>query len=625
MKQLPNSKIRSMGRVRTAICLIALIVMSSFLASSAQPAWAVPRPDEACRDWYEEQAAEEQARENNEQQVDQDVDGDGCIGMIAAPGSDGPVGGGLKDGGTEEQEEEGENGGSGGDLAQGDSQAPAGGDTDNSSDCAEQFANDSPEEQMRERKEDRQFNVDNDKDGCIAEVSAEDSTGMDGTPAGTSEGEGVPEASADTSDDGGLTGMVLGFFKGIMGFIWDWTLGWALERMGSAFSTDLLSLPTLEDREDLLGLYKGAVDKLRPAILVGILLLGILMMVRSDNYDLAYAGFQGLPRLMGIAMALAFLPQFMGELSRITAGITAAFFPGGQDVDAAGKELFKAAVGNMAVTNFLSLALLVAAGWVGMLLFVAAILNKILYAVLFVSGAFALTASIVPSLYSLAGSWFRGVLASAAIPALWSIEMGIGTLVVTSPESIFGGMTNALGFISNSAVTSLGAIITMWIMYKTPFKCVEWAFNVQLPGRGGLVGLAKAGAALAIAVPAKTAVAHATKSLLNRSSGSGGAMPKTTSEGSSKEGAGSGHGQKGMTGSPAVSKGGNATRRIQQVRSHGQRDRVAENVSKAHFKYARERDRAHEGKERFMQGRPRGSRGGGMDSTRPGDRTGNRN
>ena len=51
----------------------------------------------------------------------------------------------------------------------------------------------------------------------------------------------------------------------------------------------------------------------------------------------------------------------------------------------------------------------------------------------------------------------------------------------------------------------------MWVMYKTPFKCIEWAFNVQLPGRGGLTALAKTGAALAIAIPAKTAIAHATK------------------------------------------------------------------------------------------------------------------
>lgn len=571
------------------------------------PALAASKADKACKGWYEKQTPEEQVREDNEAQISNDVDGDGCTGILAAPDSDGPIEGALKEGGVPDKEQGGSGSGDGG---SGDGK---------SNNCAKQFEADSPEEQMREREEDAQFNVDNDKDGCIAEESAEDSTGMDGTPADAPEGEPVPETSGD-SDDSGLNGMVMGFFKNIMNGIWDWTFGWALDSMGEAFETSLLSLPDLEQRGDLLSVYKGAVETLRPAILVGILVLGILMMVRSDNYDLAYAGFQGLPRLMGIALALAFLPQFMGELSRITAGITAAFFPGGQDIDAAGQELFKAAVGNLAITNFLNLILLVAAGWVGMLLFIVALLNKILYAVLFVSGAFALTASIVPSLNSLAGSWFRGVLASAAIPALWSIEMGIGTVVVTSPESIFGGMASVLGFISESAVTSIGAIITMWVMYKTPFKCIEWAFNVQLPGRGGLSALAKTGAALAIAIPAKTAIAHATKGLLNRSAGSGGSMPTSTGEGKgdAKGGVGSGAARKGISGKQD---GGAKTRQIHQIGNQGKRDRVAENVSKAHDKYTRQRDQAQEGKERFMQGGRRGSGGAGMQNRNSGDKS----
>lgn len=261
-----------------------------------------------------------------------------------------------------------------------------------------------------------------------------------------------------------------------------------------------------------------------------------------------------------------------------------------------------------------------------MLLVIVALLNKILYGVLFVAGAFALTASIVPSLSHLAGSWFRGVLASAAIPTLWSIELGIGSIAVTSPESIFGGMTNSLSFVSESAVTSLGAIITMWVMYKTPFKCIEWAFNVNLPGRGGLMGLAKTGAALAIAIPAKTTIAHATRGFLNRSSGSsGGSLPTPTGgSSSSKEGSGGSPGKKGMPGKQGISGGSAAARKIQQTRTQGQRDRVAENVSKAHFKYNREKDRTQEGKERFMQGRSRGARGGGLKDKNPGDRSENK-
>ena len=370
--------------------------------------------------------------------------------------------------------------------------------------------------------------------------------------------------------------------------------------MAKAFETDLLSLPTLEGRGNLLGFYTGAVEKLRPAILVDILLLGILMMFRSDNYDLAYAGFQGLPKLMGVAMAMAFLPQFMGELSRITAGITDAFFPSGGDVNGAGRELFKAAVGNLAVTNFLNVILLVAAAWVGMLVVIVALLKSILYAVLFVAGPFALVASLVPGLGSLAGSWFRGVLACAAIPALWSIELGIGVLAVESPQAFFGEGASILGFVSESAVHAVGAILILWVMYKTPFKVIEWAFNVQLPGRGGLVGLARTAASLAVAVPAKTIVATAVKGAMNRSSG--GAIPDHGGAGT--KGASS-------TGMPGKAEGAGAARRIQQARRQGQQGRRAENVSQSTFKYLKQMDARDEGKEKFMQGRPRGAGGPG--------------
>ncbi len=433
-------------------------------------------------------------------------------------------------------------------------------------------------------------------------------TDDDGTAAPTTTAEG---------DDGGLTGMVIGFFQGILQWTWDNTVGWALEQMAEAFKTNLLSLPDLEARGGLLDFYSSSVAKLRPIILVGILVLGITVMVRHDNTDLAYAGFYGLPKLMGVAIAMAFLPQFMGELARITAGITEAFYPSGGDVSASGQELFKAAIGNMATSNFLNVILLLFAAWVGGLVVIVALLNKVLYSILFVSGAFALAASIVPTMNSLAGSWFRGVVASAAIPALWSIELGVGSFIVASPESVFGEMTNSLGFISESAVTSLGAILTMWIMYKTPFKCIEWAWNVQLPGRGGLMGLAKAGASLAIAVPLKTAITTGVKNMMSRGSGAGagGAVSRNARELTGGAG-GSGPKQKGP---------GASARKIQQIGNQGKRDRATQNAVKTVYQNTSPTTRytgEGGGKERFMNGRSNksGGDGHGMKAPRSGDR-----
>jgi len=625
----PANKQSTARKVLPSLLALMCVVL---VALPDAPAWAASPADEACRDWYERQAPEEQAREDNEAQLGQDVDGDGCTGILAAPGSGGPVEGALKEGGAREGGGSRGEDGSGEELAQvagpgsSSSGTPTSGREEGPPDCAEQFASDPLEEQMREREEDLQFGVDNDKDGCIAEEPVEDSTGMDGTPADAPMGAGIPEATPeDASGDGGLTGMVLGLFQGIMQWVWDNTIGFALGKMSEAFQSNLLSLPTLEGRGDLLGFYTGAIEKLRPAILVGILLLGILMMARSDNYDLAYAGFQGLPRLMGVAMAMAFLPQFMGELARITAGITGAFFPSGQSVDGAGRELFAAAIGNMAITNFFNVVLLVAAAWVGMLVVVVALLKSILYAVLFIAGPFALVASLVPGLTSLAGSWFRGVLACAAIPALWSMELGVGVLAVQSPEAFFGEGASILGFVSENAVTAVGAILILWVMYKTPFKVMEWAFNVQLPGRGGLMGLAKAGAELAITTPAKTAIATAVKNATHRSS-SGGArgrapVPDPGGGGKSETGKPS----KGMPGK--VGDAGEArqskVKQIQQARRQGQQARGAQNVSRNTFKYLKQMDAGNEGKEQFMQRGSRGGRNTGL-GNRSGDRSRNK-
>ncbi len=605
--------------IRTALlaAIAVSLVLFANLLTVPSFAWAASEADEACRDWYGQQEPEEQSREDNEAQVASDVDGDGCTGILAPPDSDGPVEVALEEGGVENPQQAGGSGGEDGsgeeELAQAggsDAAAPPddagqpGADEEQPEDCAARFAAEDPEEQAREREEDMQFGVDNDDDGCIAEESAEDATDLTG--ASTE----APEASAAPSGDGGLAGMVLGFFTSILEWMWDNTFGFALEEMSGAFEANALSLPELEGRSDLLGLYTQGVEKLRPAILVGVLLLGILLMVRGDNYDLAYAGFHGLPKLLGVGMAMAFLPQFMGELSRITAGIAGAFFPSGGDIDTAGQELFKAAVGNLAVTNFLNIILLVAAAAVGMLVIVVALLKNILYVILFIAGPFALVASLVPGLSSLAGSWFRGVMACAAIPALWSLELGIGTFVVNSPEAVFGGQTNALGFISNGAVTSLGAILTMWIMYKTPFKVIEWAFNVQLPGRGGLGGLAKTAATLAVMVPAKTAVATAVKGAMDRSSSGGGGKTDIgkADAGKSDEG----KPRNSMPGKASDGGGGkqqSPARQIEQARNQGQQSRRGENVSRSTHKFLKQMDARNEGKEAFMQRRSRGTGG----------------
>jgi hypothetical protein len=410
---------------------------------------------------------------------------------------------------------------------------------------------------------------------------------------------------------GGILGIISDGFWGIMSDLWDKTFGFALVQMAEAFEGNLLSLPTLTGQTEVIGLYTSLVEKMRPAILVFILALGVLMMVRHSNYDLHYAGFHGLPKALGVAMAMAFLPQFMGELSRITGGITEAFFPGGENLDAAGRELFKAAVGNMVVTNFFNFLLLFGAAWVGTLLVLASLLKSILYVLLFLSGAFVLPASLFPGLQSLTGSWFRGVVACAAIPALWSMQLGVGTVLVRSPETLFGDFATSLGFVSDGLTTSLAALLIMWLMYKTPFKVVEWAFNVQLPGRGGLMSLTKAAATLAVAIPLKTAVAHAVKS----SMASGGAAGGVAGPGARGAAAPAVVGAKDVGRSPILKGAGGGIKtakahEVKQARDHVRDYEQQRSAQETIQRYLSDHDPGGATqKPRFMSGGPAGDRG----------------
>ena len=129
------------------------------------------------------------------------------------------------------------------------------------------------------------------------------------------------------------------------------------------------------------------------------------------------------------------------------------------------------------------------------------------------------------------------------------------------------------------------------------------------------MGLAKAGAALAIAIPAKTAIAHATRSLLNRSSNTGGSMQKNLGAGKG------GTDKKGISGKQDAS---SKTRRIQQIGNQGKQDRTTNNLIKAADKYNRQQGHGQEGKEKFMQKGSRGSGGAGVKSKNFGDRSRNK-
>ena len=293
----------------------------------------------------------------------------------------------------------------------------------------------------------------------------------------------------EEEDPGGLAGMVLDWFKTIMGFVYDSTVGDLIKKVAEALQAGILGLPAPSG--EVASMFEGMVGAMRPVILVGILVTALLMMLRTSNYDIAYAGFSALPRFIGLGIAFAFLPQFMEILSKMTLDVSEAFLPSADRAAIAGVELFESAVTNMLGAGFLNIILAIVFTIVGFGVVLVAVLKNILFQLLFIAGPFALASSVIPGVNHLAASWFRGVLACAAIPVLWSLELGIASVIVASPEVIFGEMVDVLGAWSDGIFTSIGAILVLYVMYKTPFKVLEWAFESYDSSRGAWRGLAR--------------------------------------------------------------------------------------------------------------------------------------
>ena len=386
-----------------------------------------------------------------------------------------------------------------------------------------------------------------DQTGGSTDGSTTPAGGDTATPGGGSTTGGTTDGAADIygsqpQGPGGLGGMVLGWFKSIMGFVYKSTIGDLIKKVAQALQTSILGLPAPSG--PVVDIYQGTVGAMRPVILVGILVTALLLMLRTSSYDIAYAGFSALPKFIGLGIAFAFLPQFMQILSTMTGDISTAFLPSSNRAADAQGHLFMAAYTNLLGAGILNVILSFVYTYVGFMVILVGLLKNIFYQLLFIVGPFALASSVIPGVSHLASSWFRGVLACAAIPIFWALELGLGSVVVSSPEVLFGDMTNMLGGWSNGIFTTLGAILILWLMYKTPFKILEWAFESYDASRGAWRGLARGIAFTAGSLALKSAVGG----VLGGAAGSGGVGTSSIGKTGSQEttqriGAGGGAGR----------------------------------------------------------------------------------
>lgn len=356
--------------------------------------------------------------------------------------------------------------------------------------------------------------------GSVSGDSAEPNTG--------GEDSGGEDATTGGEESGGALGK-LGqtVFIGLLNWIWDKTFGWFVEQarnVGDAF----LHLPDPTEAPEIVQTYEQARDTMLPLIAVVILAAAGAMTLTAYNKGLSHAGQTVAPRILGVTITLAVLPFMFSTLSTLSTDLTAMVLPDRGAIWEAQKELMKATLGNLAVTNILNVILMILGSVVVFLVIVTAFLKNIFYSFLFVASVFALIGGLVPQLWNFAVTWFKAVMVCAVISPLWALEMWIGSQFIQTPQMILGQSRNDLGFLTDSMLTTTIAIIIMWMMYKTPFKVLSWAF-VSYDGSQG-VGLRSFGRFMMFQAAAAGLKQVAGAAAAAKGSGSGDEAPARISE-----------------------------------------------------------------------------------------------
>lgn len=238
----------------------------------------------------------------------------------------------------------------------------------------------------------------------------------------------------------------------------------------NAIHENAFGLP--DQRGELVQQYRDLMELVRPVVLIGILLLGGLMMAQSANYNAAYAAQYGLSKLFFVALTLVFFPDVMTFVSD-AAGSLSQGMMGQASVGGALKNLLtKTVTGNMTGMGILMFFAWIAIFCMIFLVMAVAVLKNILFALLYIMGPLAIVCYPIPGLSAIAGAWFRGIVACALIPLAFTIEVMVGSWIIESPELVFGRGAKIL-----SIFTAIAVFILLWIMWKTPFWVLGWAFQ----------------------------------------------------------------------------------------------------------------------------------------------------
>lgn len=322
--------------------------------------------------------------------------------------------------------------------------------------------------------------------GALESTTAPGEDGLGG-PDTTSDEERKEEDRPSLRDFiGDPVGSAVKMFVAMLDWMYEEAVGKGLQEIRMSLAKSAFGLPPPSG--PLVEGYEQIADLVRPVVLIAILLLGISMMMQSARYDVAYATQSALPEIAFTAFLLVLFPTLMKMVCDVS-GLLASGLIGEANVDQAAANV----TGDMFLTvgpsaGVLYVVAAVAMLVVGFMVMLVCLLKNVFFAILFVIGPLAIVLRVIPGLGDVSGAWFRGIVACAAIPILYSVEIMVGSWIVSAPEILMQEAGD------NGVFGALAGVCVLWVMWKTPFKVLGWAFasySGPKTGKGAIASVVK--------------------------------------------------------------------------------------------------------------------------------------
>lgn len=309
--------------------------------------------------------------------------------------------------------------------------------------------------------------------GIPEEVAPEGTTPEETTPSTETTSAPGPEDMEQEPEDeddeaGWFERKAVDMFKSMLTWAFETAVGDGIEEVRANIKDAAFGLP--QPSAELVGFYEDVAAVIRPVVLLALLLLGVSMMIDHANYSVAHASQSAFPKIVYTAVAISFFPTIMAMLIDLSSGIADGFV--GEAAMAGATDKILVGATSWGVTeSILSKLAMIGVVIVGFMVMLVSALKNVMFTFLYVVGPVAIAMRIIPGVGSIAGTWLRGIMSCAIIPVLYSLEVMVGSWLVTAPEAVLPGNSNA------NSLAPFIALGVLWIMWKTPFKVMAWAFG----------------------------------------------------------------------------------------------------------------------------------------------------